>query len=80
MVEKSVKVATIDRDRSVANIVSLASKFQSSIKLVKENAVANAKSIMGVMSIGVYEGETFKIVAEGDDEAAAVDAFYNYLK
>ncbi len=80
MVEKLVKIAGSDGDRTVANIVSLASKFSSSIKLVKDNATANAKSIMGVMSIGVYEGETFKIVAEGDDEAAAADAFYNYLK
>ncbi|MCC8014148.1 MAG: HPr family phosphocarrier protein [Eubacterium sp.] len=80
MVEKLVKVGSTDGDRTVAKIVQLASQYSSSIKLVKENAAANAKSIMGVMSIGVYEGEDFKIVADGSDETAAAEAFYDYLK
>ncbi len=80
MVEKLVKVGSTDGDRTVAKIVQLASQYSSSIKLVKENAAANAKSIMGVMSIGVYEGEDFKIVADGSDETDAAEAFYDYLK
>lgn len=80
MVEKLVKVGSTDGDRTVAKIVQLASKYTSSIKLVKDNTAANAKSIMGVMSIGVYAGESFKIIADGNDEAAAAEDFYNYLK
>lgn len=80
MTEKFVTVGSTDGDRTVANIVQLASRYKSNIKLVKDQAAANAKSIMGVMSIGVYEGENFKIVTEGEDEALAANAFYEYLK
>lgn len=80
MVEKLVKIGSTDGDRTVAKIVQLASKYSSSIKLAKDNAAANAKSIMGVMSIGIAKGEAFKIIADGTDEAEAAEAFYNYLK
>lgn len=80
MTEKFVTVGSTDGDRTVAKIVQLASKYKSSIKLIKNEAAANAKSIMGVMSIGVYEGESFKIVTDGEDEAVACEAFYDYLK
>ena len=80
MTEKFVTVGSTDGDRTVAKIVQLASKYKSSIKLIKNEATANAKSIMGVMSIGVYEGESFKIVTDGEDEDVACKAFYDYLK
>ncbi len=80
MVEKKVTVGSTDGERTVANIVQLASKYKSSIRLVKNDMSANAKSIMGVMSIGVYEGESFSIVAEGEDEDMAANAFYEHLK
>ncbi|MCD8090562.1 MAG: HPr family phosphocarrier protein [Clostridiales bacterium] len=80
MVEKLVKVGITDGDRTVAKIVQLASNYKSKVMLVKGGMTANAKSIMGVMAIGVYEGEDFKIVTEGTDEASAAEAFYDYLK
>ncbi|MCC8097336.1 MAG: HPr family phosphocarrier protein [Eubacterium sp.] len=80
MVEKLVKVGITDDDRTVAKIVQLASNYKSKIMLVKDDMAANARSIMGVMAIGVYEGENFKITAEGTDEESAAEAFYEYLK
>ncbi len=80
MVEKVVKVGNINEDRTIARIVQLASEYTSSVKLVKNNAEANAKSIMGVMSIGVYEGESFKVKAVGADEDAACEAIVDFLK
>ncbi|MCD7905300.1 MAG: HPr family phosphocarrier protein [Clostridiales bacterium] len=80
MVEKLVKVGITDGDRTVAKIVQLASNYKSKVMLEKNNMAANAKSIMGIMAIGVYEGESFKIAAKGPDEEKAAEAFYEYLK
>ncbi len=80
MVEKLVKVGITDGERTVAKIVQLAGNYKSKIMLTKNGMTANAKSIMGVMAIGVYEGENFKISADGPDEESAAEAFYDYLK
>lgn len=39
----------------------------------------NAKSIMGMMSLGLAEGEKITIIANGPDENAAVDAIDKYI-
>jgi catabolite repression HPr-like protein len=39
----------------------------------------NAKSIMGMMSLGISSGETVTVTAEGPDEQAAIDNIEKYL-
>lgn len=65
--------------RPVAQLVQVASQFESKIFLEVEDKHVNAKSIMGMMSLGLAAGETVKIIAEGDDEAAAIESIENYL-
>jgi len=80
MVENNVKVNSFFEPSAVAMLVQTASKFMSRISLVMDEKTANAKSIMGIISLNMQEGQTIKIVADGDDAAAAVaelEAFFN---
>jgi len=72
MAEKNVKVSSFFEPSAVAMLVQTASKFNSRISLVIDEKTANAKSIMGIISLNMQEGNIIKIVAEGDDAAKAV--------
>jgi len=54
--------------------VQKANKFESSIWLESENRKMNAKSLLGVMSMGVVTGATISLSASGADEVDAVNA------
>jgi phosphocarrier protein len=60
--------------RPAAQLVRLASTFQSQIELVKDDMAVNAKSIMGVMMLAAECGSTIVFRATGDDAEAAVAA------
>ncbi len=60
--------------RAAACFVKLAAEYQSEIKLEREHQHINGKSIMGVMMLAASQGTELVLVAEGDDEVAAVDA------
>ncbi len=81
MMEKSVIINLESglEARPVAQLVQVASQFESKIFLEVEDKHVNAKSIMGMMSLGLAAGESVKIIAEGDDEAAAIESIENYL-
>ncbi len=81
MTEKKimVKIASGLEARPVALFVQVASQFQSSIYVALQNKKVNAKSIMGMMSLGVLEGENIVITAEGPDEAEAIEKLESYL-
>lgn len=63
--------------RFASMFVKVANKFQSTISIVHANRVANAKSIINVMSLGIAKGEKIKIIAEGTDEKEAMDSLVN---
>ncbi len=65
--------------RPVAMLVQVASKFESRIYLESTGKKVNAKSIMGMMSLGLDNGDQVTVTAEGTDEEAAVDAIEKYL-
>lgn len=60
--------------RPAAQLVKLASAFQSNIELVKDDLAINGKSIMGVMMLAAECGSFITIKADGPDEEAAVAA------
>jgi len=60
--------------RPAAVLVESAKNFKSTIYLEKGNFRINAKSILGIMTLGAGYGNKLKIIAEGDDEAGAVAA------
>lgn len=60
--------------RPAALIVQTASQFESNIYLEKESEKINAKSIMGIITLGASYKTDIVVSAEGSDEDAAVDA------
>ena len=66
-------------DRPVAHLVQEASQYASQVYIVMGSKKINAKSIMGMMSLGLAEGEKITIIANGPDENAAVDAIDKYI-
>jgi phosphocarrier protein len=60
--------------RPAALVVQETKNYSSSIYFERGNDRINAKSIMGVITLGAAYGTEIKIVAEGDDEQAAVEA------
>jgi len=66
--------------RPVAMLVQVASRYDSKMYLEIDNKKVNAKSIMGMMSLGLNAGEEVAIIADGEDEDAAVISLEKYLK
>jgi phosphocarrier protein len=60
--------------RPAALLVQATKDFRCSIFFEKENDRINAKSIMGILTLGASYGTEIKIIAEGDDEEEAVNA------
>jgi phosphocarrier protein HPr len=60
--------------RPAALFVKTAGGFKASIFLEKNSERVNGKSIMGVITLGAVCDTTIRIVAEGPDEVAAVEA------
>ena len=65
--------------RPVAMLVQVASQFDSSIYLEAGEKKVNAKSIMGMMSLGLDTGEKVTVVVDGEDESVALEGIENYL-
>ncbi len=65
--------------RPVALLVQVASQFQSEISVEMENKRVNAKSIMGMMTLGLDTGEEVTISANGADEKEAMSEIEAYL-
>ncbi|MDD6232191.1 HPr family phosphocarrier protein [Frisingicoccus sp.] len=65
--------------RPVALLVQVASQYESSIYVEIQEKKVNAKSIMGMMSLGLAEGEQITIIANGPDEEEAVNAIDKYI-
>lgn len=65
--------------RPVAMLVQVASQFESTVYLEAGNKKVNAKSIMGMMSLGLDTGEKVTVITDGSDEAAAIEGIEKYL-
>ncbi|MBQ5561653.1 MAG: HPr family phosphocarrier protein [Lachnospiraceae bacterium] len=73
MVTKTMVVANGLEGRTVASLVQIASRYKSSVYIEVENKKVNAKSIMGMMSLGIAKGEKINVVATGEDEQEALE-------
>ena len=66
--------------RPIAMLVQVASQYSSNIYLESEAKKVNAKSIMGMMTLGLDAGEEITLSANGDDEEAAMTSIEKYLR
>lgn len=74
-----VKIASGFESRPVAMFVQVASQFKSNIYVSLQEKKVNAKSIMGMMSLGILDGESLVISADGEDEQNAIIELEKYL-
>ena len=74
----------ITRDVTITNTIGLharpatffiqkANSYKSSIWVEKEDRKVNAKSLLGVLSLGIAQGMTIKLIADGTDESDALE-------
>jgi len=73
MTQRTVTIKTSLDARQAAYFVQTASKFDSEIQVSIEERKINAKSIMGTIALNMQEGQTATIIADGADEAVAVE-------
>ena len=59
--------------RPATFFIQKANEFKSTILVEKEERRVNAKSLLGVLSLGIVGGTTIRIIADGADEQAAVE-------
>ncbi|HBU68863.1 MAG TPA: phosphocarrier protein HPr [Elusimicrobia bacterium] len=60
--------------RPAAMFVQTAARFKSKIKIIKDEQEVDGKSIMGIMTLAASFGTEIKLIVDGADEAAAVEA------
>ena len=60
--------------RAAAKLVDLAKKYASHIELIYRDRVVDAKSIMGVITLGAQKDNTLDVIITGEDEQEALNA------
>ena len=66
-------------NRQATYFIQKANDFKSTIWVEVENRRINAKSLLGVLSMGIMTGTAVTLIAEGPDEVQAVDALSEML-
>ena len=66
--------------RPATFFIQKANEFKASVWVEKEERRVNAKSLLGVLSLGIVGGTTIKIIADGADEQEAVDALVKLVE
>ncbi len=65
--------------KAIAMVIQISSNFDSSIFIEKDGRRANAKSLLGVLSLGIEQGDYLTISAEGDDAEEALERLALYV-
>jgi len=66
--------------RPATFFIQKANEFKSSIWVEKEDRRVNAKSLLGVLSLGIVKGTPITLIADGSDEKEAVTALVDLVK
>ena len=79
------KEATVDNQvglyaRPATFFIQKANEFKSSIWIEKEERRVNAKSLLGILSLGIVGGTSIRIIADGVDEQDAVDGLVDLVE
>ena len=81
MISKKMRICLPEglEARPIALLVQVASQYESSVYVECGDKKVNAKSIMGMMTLGLSAGESVVVYAEGSDELAAIENIEKYL-
>ena len=77
--EITIRLASGLDARPVAMLVQVASQFESRIYIETPEMKINAKSIMGMMTLGMQEGKELTVTVDGADEAFAIEKIESFL-
>ena len=66
--------------RPATFFIQKANEFKSTILVEKEERRVNAKSLLGVLSLGIVKGTNITLIADGSDEKEAVDALVSLIQ
>ena len=66
--------------RPATFFIQKANEFKSSIWIEKEERRVNAKSLLGILSLGIVGGTDIRIIADGSDEQSAVEALVELVE
>ncbi len=80
MTEHTIKAHSFIETRPAALFVQTASKFASRVLLRVGDKTANAKSIMGVLALGIEDGDEVTLMADGEDELLAIPALEQFFQ
>ena len=78
--EVSVKNQVGLHARPATFFIQKANEFKSSVWVEKDERRVNAKSLLGVLSLGIVGGITIRIMADGSDEEQAVDGLVKLVE
>ena len=81
MSKKEVVIENLSKkyDNPIAELVHVACQFSSKIGITNGDKHYNAKSIMGMMTLGLDAGEEIVVSANGEDEENAMESIEKYL-
>ena len=65
--------------RPATFFIQKANEYKSSIWVEKEERRVNAKSLLGILSLGITKGTTINLIADGPDEEEAVSALVELI-
>lgn len=66
--------------RPATFFIQKANSFHSSIWIEKDDRKVNAKSLLGVLSMGIAKGMTVTLIADGQDENRALDGLVELIE
>lgn len=81
MIRKDVVIRFVNGVEAspIALLVQTANRYSSSLYIETEDTRVNVKSIMGMLSVALNYGDTVRLVADGADEEAAIEALDKFL-
>ena len=65
--------------RPASNLVSFVKKYKSTVFIVNGAKKANAASIINILTLGAKQGTELEVIAEGEDEAVAVEEIVAFI-
>ncbi len=82
MIQREVKITNNSglHARPATFFIQKANTYRSGVWVVKDDRKVSAKSLLGVLSIGIAKGMTITLVADGDDEQSAIDGLVELIE
>ncbi|MCL2059049.1 MAG: HPr family phosphocarrier protein [Oscillospiraceae bacterium] len=81
MLQKDIELnsSSWNKAQSAAGFIQKACEYKSSIWVEKDSKKANAKSLLGLLALGITPGCSVRLIAQGEDEEAAIALLSDYM-